>query len=170
MSFSIIAAIGKNRELGKDGKLLWRLPGDMEFFRKTTTGHPILMGRKTFESLPGVLPGRKHYVITRRDTLEGFENQISSPDGNLVLVSDLKRFAEEHKDSDEEIFVIGGGMVYWELLKYSRILYLTEVDETDDTADTFFPEFDRTKYERKILGKGQDNGIDYAFVQYTKLK
>lgn len=163
MSFSIIAAIGKNRELGKDGKLIFRLPSDLKFFKQTTMGHPVLMGRKTFESLPGLLPGRKHYVLTR--------NQAFAKDNpDVTTIDNLDEFAASFADSAEEIFVIGGGMVYWEMLKFADRLYLTEVEAEEGGADTFFPDFDKSKYNRVELGKGEDNGIKFTFVRYDKIK
>ncbi len=157
MSFSIIAAIGKNRELGKNGQLIWHIPEDLQFFKRTTMGHPILMGRKTFESLPGMLPGRKHYVVSR--------SQNSTGD-NLVYVNDLAKFSSS--PHDEEIFVIGGGQIYQEMLKYANKIYLTEIDAADTDADTFFPEFDKSKYNYEILGKGKKDDLGYQFVLYTK--
>lgn len=163
MSFSIIAAIGKNRELGKDGKLIFRLPSDLKFFKQTTMGHPVLMGRKTFESLPGLLPGRKHYVLTR--------NRVFAKDNpDVTTIDNLDEFAASFADSAEEIFVIGGGMVYWEMLKFADRLYLTEVEAEEGRADTFFPDFDKSKYNRVELGKGEDNGIKFTFVRYDKIK
>ena len=157
MSFSIIAAVGKNRELGKSGKLLWHLPEDLAFFKKTTLGHPVLMGRKTFESLPGILPGRKHYVVTR--------NQDYNRDG-LEIIEDLEQFAKT--SHNEEIFVIGGGQIYAAMLPYADTLYLTEVDASNEAADAFFPEFDKNDYNREVLGKGSKDGISYTFAKYTK--
>lgn len=162
MGFSIIAAIGKNRELGKNGKLIWRLPEDLAFFKKTTMGHPVFMGHKTYESLPKMLPGRKHYVLTRKPAADFEKND------NLEIVNGLSDFIDVHKDDEDEIFVIGGGMVYFEMMKYADTLYLTEIDAVDDSADTFFPEFDKSKYHREVLGKGQENGINYTFVRYSK--
>ena len=178
MSFSLIAAIGKNRELGKDGKLLWHLPGDMKFFKETTMGHPVLMGRKTFESLPGMLEGRKHYVVTRGQSEEVFgalrsralaQGKTPPKTSQITLVNDLRAFIDEHKDDSEEIFVIGGGMVYWETWKDCEKLYLCEVEAEDETADTFFPEFDESKYTRKVLMESEDNGIKYKEVLWQKI-
>jgi len=161
MSFSIIAAIGKNRELGKDGRLLWRLPEDLKYFKKTTMGHPVLMGHKTFDSLPGLLPGRKHYVVTRRADLD------LGP--GVEIINNLPAFLDKHSsDTPEEIFVIGGGMIYWEMLKHCDKLYLTEVDAVDDQADTFFPDFDKSKFEKEIVGRGTEGDIEYAFAVYTR--
>ena len=161
MAFSMIAAIGKNRELGKDGRLLWRLPEDLKYFKKTTMGHPVLMGHKTFDSLPGLLPGRKHYVVTRRTDLD--------LDPEVEIINDLPTFLDEHsRDNSEEIFVIGGGMIYWEMLKFCDKLYLTEVDAEEPAADTFFPDFDKSQYNREVLGESEDNGIKYIFALYTR--
>ena len=159
MSFSIIAVVGKNRELGKNGKLLWHLPGDLKFFKETTMGHPVLMGHRTFDSLPGLLPGRKHYVLTRNTEIDNAPDQV-------VLVNNLVDFVDNAPD--EEFFVIGGGMVYWEMLKHCDKIYLTEVEAEDPEADTFFPEFDLSKYSREVLGEGEDKGIKYVFALYKK--
>ncbi len=161
MSFSIIAAVGKNRELGKDGKLVFRLPSDLAFFKETTLGHPVLMGLNTFKSLPKVLPGRKNYVLTRSTDFE-------APEG-VEIVCDLDKFVADFQDSSEEVFVIGGGMVYAQMLEYADKLYLTEVDAEAD-ADTFFPEFDKTKYNRVELGAGEENGLKFTFTRYDKIK
>ena len=148
--FSLIACIGKNRELGRKGKLLFHIKEDMKFFRETTTGHKILMGRKTWESLPGKLPNRKNIVVSR--------NPVNGADSSI---SNLKEFIEKYKDSNEEIFVIGGGMLYFELLPYAKNLYLTEVNTSVLNADAFFPEFDKTKYFHKMIKKGKENDVLY---------
>ena len=150
MSFSLIAAVGENNELGKKGGLVFKIPGDLKFFKATTIGHPVFMGLNTWRSLPGKLPGRDHYVLTY--------NPKDVPEG-ITPVTDLKAFIKEHQDSDEEMFVIGGGMVYKQMLPYCQKLYLTEVHASDSEADTFFPDFDKSKYTREILANGEDNGI-----------
>lgn len=159
MSFSLIAAIGQNHELGKKGGLVFKIPGDLKFFKKTTLGHPVFMGLNTWRSLPGKLPGRDHYVLTP-DVAE-VEND------DVIPVTDLDKFIADHKDTDEEIFVIGGGMVYKQMLPHCQKLYLTEVHASDSEADTFFPDFDHSKYERTILGSGSDGSIDYDFTLYS---
>lgn len=155
--FSLIAAIGKNRELGRGGELIFHLRDDMKFFRETTDGHKIVMGRKTWESLPGKLKNRTNIVISRHD-VEGADEHIS----------DLPQFIDKNKDTDEEIFIIGGGMVYFEFLKHAKNLYLTEVDASADDADTFFPAFDKSDYSSKIIKKGKEDDLDYSIVQYIK--
>lgn len=158
MSFSMIAAIGRRRELGKEGKLLFRLPEDLKFFKDTTMGHKIMMGRKTWESLPGKLPGREHYVVTRHPE--------DLPEG-VTGVDDLQKFIAEWKGAPEEIFVIGGGMLYWEMLKDADTLYLTEV-EAEAEADTFFPEFAKEDFSREVLRTGEENGVKYSMVKYVR--
>ena len=154
---SLIAAIGKNRELGKDGDLVFHIKEDMKYFKETTMGHKVLMGRKTWESLPGKLPGRENIVVSRHEV----------PGADMVI-HDLGEFLRENAESEEEIFVIGGGMVYFEALPYARNLYLTEVDVEVKDADTFFPEFDKSLYEKKIIKKGQHDDLTYTFVKYIK--
>lgn len=155
--FSLIAAIGKNRELGKNGELIFHIKDDMKFFRETTTGHKVLMGRKTWESLPGKLKNRENIVISRHE-VEGADQSVN----------DLAKFIAEYKDTPEEIFVIGGGMVYTELLPHAKRLYLTEVDATDANADSFFPEFDKSAYTKELIRKGKDNDLTYSIIRYTK--
>ena len=170
MSFSIIAAIGKNRELGKSGQLIWRLPEDLKYFKKKTMGHPILIGHKTFDSLPGILPGRKHYVVTRQQTLKNSSRENAALSDQVELVNNLPEFIKNHQADPTEIFVIGGGMIYWELLNKCDKLYLTEVNAVDPNAETFFPEFDKEKYQRKVIATGKENDLSYEFVEYLKLK
>ena len=155
--FSLIACIGKNRELGRDGKLVFRIKEDMQFFKETTMGHKIIMGRKTWESLPGKLPGRMNIVVSR--------NKIVGAD---ETITDLSKYIAENENTDEEIFVIGGGMVYFELLKHAKNLYLTEVNKATE-ADTFFPEFDKTKYERQIIKEGKDHDLAFVISKYARV-
>ena len=158
MSYSIIAAIGKNRELGKDNDLIWSLPNDLKFFREVTSHHTIVMGRNTFESLPRMLPNRKHIVLTSRD---GLPNEVE-------VYKELKQILERYKDTEEEIFIIGGASIYTQFLEHSSKLYLTEIDATEETASVYFPEFDKEQYDREVLKENEDNGISYKHVLYIK--
>ncbi len=160
MSFSIIAAVGKNRELGKRGGLCFNIPGDLKFFKETTMGYPIFMGFNTWKSLPRKLPGRTHYILTHRP-----EDLPNDPD--IHAVTDLEDFIKSPPAG--EIFVIGGGRVYAEMLPYADKLYLTEVDAADAEADTFFPEFDKSEYEKTLIKEGADNDLAYHHVLYKKL-
>ncbi len=153
--FSIIAAVGKNNELGKKGGLVFHIKEDMKFFKETTTGHTVVMGFKTWESLPKKLPNRKNIVIT----FEEFEG----PD---ECVTDLEKFIKENESTDEEIFIIGGGSIYAQFLKHAKKLYLTEVDGEDKDADVFFPTFDKTLYDKKVLREGNESDIGYKMCLY----
>ena len=114
--FSIIAAVGKKWELGKGGDLVFHIKEDMKFFKETTSGHKIVMGRKTWESLPFKLPNRTNIVLSTHD--------IEGPD---EVVHDIAKFIADNKDTDEEIFVIGGGSVYMEFLPYLLFVTLSNV-------------------------------------------
>lgn len=155
--FSIIAAIGKNRELGKGGKLIFHIKEDMDFFREMTMGHKVVMGRKTWESLSGKLPGRENIVISSHDFV--------GPD---EIIHDLEMFIDEYKNDNEEVFIIGGGSIYEKFLPYANKIYLTTVDAADPAADTFFPDFERSKYSQKILKKGTADDLTFAISLYQQ--
>ena len=142
MKISVIAAIGRNRAIGKDNRLLWRLPLDMKFFRDTTMGHPVITGRRNYESIPEAfrpLPGRLNIVLTRNTDFKAPGALITS---NL---NDAIELAAGH--NSEEIFIIGGGKVYAEAMAGGRVnkLYITHVDDEPE-ADTFFPEWDEKQW------------------------
>ena len=160
MSFSAIACVGKNGELGQDNQLLFHLPEDMAFFKQTTMGHPVLMGRKTWESIGHPLPGRRNFVVSR-------DPSLTLPEG-VELVSDLSKFIAENSGSKEEIFVIGGANLYAQLLPFCRTLYLTEVSASAPGADAFFPDFQRGSFLRKSLGQGAKDNLQYEFVKYER--
>lgn len=129
---SIIAAVGKNRELGKGNDLIWRITPDLKRVKALTTGHPIIMGRKTFESIGHPLPNRTNIVITRAQMcIEG-----------CLVFDSLKKGIEAAKAIDtEEIFIFGGASIYAEALPVVDRLYLTIIDESDPNADAHFPEY-----------------------------
>lgn len=159
MSISMIAAIGRNNEIGKGNDLIFPFHNDMKFFRETTTGGTVVMGRKTFESLPKVLPNRRNIIISSNENFE--------IDGAEVC-SSIEAAIELCKD-DEKVFIIGGGKIYSAFLKYSDKLYLTEIDAGCPDADTFFPAFDKTQWKRQVLAEHNEAGIDYQHVLYTKI-
>ena len=129
MIVSIVVATGKNGEIGKDNRLLWHLPADMKYFKNLTTGHPIIMGRHTYDSIGKPLPNRRNIVITRQKNLliEGVD-----------VVNSLEDAIELVKDAPE-IMVIGGADVYKQALPLTKRIYITRVD-TEPDADRFFPE------------------------------
>ena len=135
---SLIAALGKNRELGRGGQLLWRLPDDMRRFKELTSGHPVIMGRKTWESLPlkfRPLPGRTNIVVTRQ---AGYQAE------GAVAVDGLSDafLAAADAPGNDETFIIGGGELYAAALPYATRLYLTLVDDAAE-ADTYFPAYEQ---------------------------
>ena len=153
---SIIAAIGKNRELGLNNSLIFNIKEDMKFFKDTTTGHPIIMGQTTFDSIGRPLPNRKNYVASLTPD--------SLPD-SVEVITDLIPFLEQHQHDPEEFFVIGGATIYKLALPYAKTLYLTEIDASHE-ADVFFPEFDKQNYSREVIKKGKDDDLTYSFVKY----
>ena len=160
MNINIIAAIGKNNELGKNNDLVWRLKGDMKFFKDTTIGHTIVMGRKTFESLPKILPGRKHIVIS---TSKIRNEQIE-------LYKSIRDFLIQYKDIEEDIFIIGGASIYKEFIDIASRMYLTEIDASDKDADVYFPNFNKEEWEREEIATNQKNSINYKHVLYKRKK
>lgn len=138
MIISIIVAIAENNAIGKNNDLLWHLPGDLKKFKATTTGHTIIMGRKTFESIGKPLPNRRSIIITRN-------TNYKAPEG--VLVTNSLNEALELCYQEQEIFVIGGGAIYEEALPLADKLYLTKVHAEFD-ADTFFPEIDESEWDK----------------------
>ena len=159
MTVSMIAAVGKNNELGKNNSLIWYLPDDLKFFKSTTMGKSIIMGRKTFESLPKALPGRKNIVITRNKDYDKEGACVTSDIQSALKLSET-----------EEVFIIGGETIYKEYLEIADKIYLTEIDAEDSEADAFFPEFDKEKYTREVLMENENNGIKFSHVLYEKKK
>lgn len=157
MIISMIAAVGKNSELGKGNDLIWHFKEDMKFFKETTMGNTVIMGRKTFESLPKALPNRKNIVITNNKnySAEG-ATVVNSPDEALALAE------------SEEVFIIGGGRIYSHFLPLADKLYLTEIEAECADADTFFPQFDKSLYDVEQLSSYSVNGTKFSHVCYTK--
>lgn len=155
---SVVAAIGKNRELGKDNKLLWHIPEDMQHFKTITWGHPVIMGRKTFESIGKPLEGRTNIVITK--------NKNYKPENVLVAHSLEEAISIGESRDEKEIFIIGGGQIYHLALKFADKLYLTVVDGTFE-ADTFFPDYSEFK---QVLFKREGSYKDhrYTFLELSK--
>ena len=155
---TMIAAVGRNLELGKDNDLIWKFREDMKFFRNQTMGKPIVMGCKTFESLPKLLPGRKHIVLTRR-------NLELHP--SILVVHSIDEILE--RVLDPEIMIIGGASVYEQMFPYSDKLILTEIDAESD-ADVYFPSFDHSEWDSCVLGENIEEGIPYKHLVYTRKK
>jgi dihydrofolate reductase len=170
MILSLIAAIGKNNELGKNNQLLWNLPADMRHFRETTSGHTVIMGRKTFESIGRPLPNRINIIITRDAsyTAEGVMVAHSLEEALRFASLEHGKGFEENQD-DVEVFVIGGAEIYNQAITKANTLYITKVDKEFD-ADAFFPVIDDTWQQASIEPHDPDekNEYPYAFITYTK--
>ena len=161
---SIIVAKAKNNIIGKDNKLLWHLPDDLKRFKELTTGHNIIMGRKTFESLGRVLPNRKHIVFTQNP-------DFKIDDENVQVVHSMLEI-QEYIESKEENFVIGGAMIYNLLMPYVTKMYVTEIDKDFD-GDTFFPKINTEIWKEVSREKGPSddkNDFDYDYVTYERVK
>ena len=157
----MIAAAGENNELGKDHDLLWHLPDDFKRFKKITSHHFIIMGRKTFESFPNPLPNRTHIVIT--------QNRKYGKQG-AVVVYGMEEALEKAK-STKDIFIIGGGEIFKMGLEIADKIELTRVHGTFEDADTFFPEFSKDQW--KLISSeehGQDEKHKYSFTYETWIR
>ena len=157
MNLVIIAAVGKNNELGKDNRLIWHLPGDMRFFREKTIGKNIVMGRKTFESLPKMLPNRHHIVITTGNI----------DNSEVEVYHSIEDFLKDYSYSGET-YVIGGASIYNSLIDYVDVMYLTEINKECLDADSYFPDFDREGWRSEVIGNNTENGISYKHVLYKR--
>lgn len=164
MKISLIAAMTKNRVIGKDNDLPWKLPDDMKYFQQTTKGHVVIMGRKNYDSLPPSfkpLPNRTNVILTRQ---QGYQADDCEVFGNL---KEALEFAKSQ--GEEEVFVIGGGQVYKEAIAKGDRIYLTEI-HTEIEGDVYFPEMDASWTEVSRAHHLADDRHKYAFdfVVYEK--
>ena len=160
MIVSMIAAHANNRVIGKDNQLIWHLPADLKFFKNTTSGHTIIMGRKTYDSIGRPLPNRTNVVITRNKDFEAEGCEVFH-----ALEDALSAHAHE-----EEVFIVGGAQLYEIGLEYAHRLYLTEID-AEFEGDTFFPEYDTSVWKeswREAHEPDERNTYAFAFVRYEK--
>ena len=161
---SIIVAKAKNNIIGKDNKMVWHLPEDLKHFKNLTTGHTIIMGRKTFESLGKPLPNRKHIIFSQNP-------DFKVNDENVEVVHSLLQI-QDLIEGKEEAFVIGGAMIYNFLMPNVKKMYVTEI-EKDFDGDTFFPIIDSEVWKETSREKGiknEENNLDYYFVTYERIK
>ncbi|MCF6276899.1 MAG: dihydrofolate reductase [Candidatus Magasanikbacteria bacterium] len=154
---ALMSAVSENNCIGVSGDLPWNIPGDMKLFKKYTTGNVVIMGRKTWESLPEKfrpLPNRKNIIITRQPDYKAPEE--------VAVYSDIKKAIQAHKN--EKVFIIGGGEIYKQSIDLADTLYITKVHRTIDVCDTFFPKIDETKW--KITEEEKMGEI--SFLTYEK--
>ncbi len=193
MKKNIIVAVADNGAIGRDNNLLWHIPDDLKYFKKVTLGSPVIMGRRTFESIGRPLPKRTNIVVTRSGGMIGPDGSVVPfPDGVLVARSLEEAFmmagmpavrglaeppfvnsgacaAEEEEDG---CFVIGGGEIYRQAIKSADMLYVTEVHVAIEDADTFFPEVDASVWReisRSELQTDQGTGYGFEFVVYERV-
>lgn len=176
MTITLIAAAAENNALGKDNDLVWHLPDDFKRFKAITSGHFIIMGRKTFESFPKPLPNRTHIIITR-------QKEYQVPEGCLVVASieeaiklavtsSLSSRAEsrDKKPQNDEVFIIGGGEIYKQSIALADKIELTRV-HTEVEADTFFPEIDSSNWkllQEEYHPKDEKHKYDFTYLTYLK--
>lgn len=159
---SIIAAVAKNNVIGNKNNLIWNLPEDLKRFKRITSGHTIIMGRKTFESLGRILPDRKHVIITNNINYS-IDNQ------NVEVINNLD-FLEKYIKSEEESFVIGGASIYKELMPLVNKMYITKINEEFE-GDAYFPQIDFNQWSlvEKVKGiTNQKNPYDYEYITYIR--
>jgi len=159
MIITIVVATSENHVIGKDNKLLWYLPNDLKHFKDITTGHTVIMGRKTYESVGKPLPKRRNIIITRQDiVIEGCE-VVNSIEAALALCKD-----------DEEVFIVGGAEIYKQALHLTNRIYLTIIHKEFD-GDSFFPEIDKSEWNevyREDYQPDEKNSLPYSFITYER--
>lgn len=163
---ALIVALSENRCIGRNNKLPWHLPNDLQYFKRTTMGCPIIMGRKTWESLGCALPGRTNIVITRQADYQAEGGRV------VATLAEALRLAQDVAliDGAERVMVIGGGEVFRESLPLADYLYLTEVHAQID-GDVFFPEVDMSGWveeAREDFNASETNPYPYSFVRYCR--
>jgi dihydrofolate reductase len=165
MILSAIAAMAANRVIGKNGDLPWDLPEDMKFFRNTTKGHVMIMGRKTFESFGKPLPGRLHVVISRQQDYRPEGAHVFHTQEEAVEFCKEVTTRERAKWGDE-VFIVGGGEIYKAMLPVTDRIYLTEIHESFD-GDAKFPEFSKSEF-KEVARRPGSGPVAYEFVTYER--
>ena len=162
-SITIIVAAAENNAIGKDNDLIWSLPNDLKRFKKLNSGHSIIMGRKTFDSFPGLLPNRKHIVISRNKNIS-FSDEVT-------VVNNFEDAIRETGD-DENPFIIGGGQIYKLAMDLGDKIELTRVHE-EFKADTFFPKIDEDKWKlihEEFNEKDERHQFSFTYKTYIKIR
>lgn len=166
---SLIVATAQNNAIGRNNELLWHISEDLKYFKSTTTGHPVIMGRKTYESIGRPLPGRRNIVVTRGTIAMP---QVKNPQTTSFEVSNnLDEVISLAKNSENEFFVMGGGELYKQTFSCADRLYITKIYAETEGADTFFPVVDEAQW--KVVKESErlvdeENGIEFQFVVYEK--
>ena len=164
MKLAIIVAVAENNVIGKDNQLIWHLPADLKHFKTLTMGHPMIMGRKTFDSIGKALPGRTSIIITRQPNY--------TAEGCLMVHSLEQAITEAGKLGSGEVFVVGGAEIYQQSIPVSDKIYLTEIHHSFD-GDTFFPKIDSSVWQelkRESFPADEKNAFAFDFVELEKRK
>lgn len=159
---SLLVAMDRNNVIGFENDMPWHLPNDLKYFKEKTTGHTIIMGRKTYDSIGRPLPNRKNVILTRQTT--EFPNDVEV----IHNIEEIYEWQKSHPN--EELFVIGGGDIFKQVLPFADRLYITKIDEAFE-GDTFFPEFSLSDWKLTTSIKGEKNSknnYDYYFQQYDR--
>ena len=167
---SLIVAVAQNGAIGRNNELLWHISEDLKYFKSTTTGHPVIMGRKTYESIGRPLPGRRNIVLTRGEMeIPPVKNPQTT---SMEVVHSLEQ-VYEIASGEGEFFVMGGGMLYNETFGKADYLYLTKIYAVAEDADTFFPEVKESEWDmvrESELMHDEENDIDFKFIVYKRTK
>lgn len=155
----IIASVGQNNEIGINNNLIWKIKEDMKFFKETTIGHQIVMGRNTFESLPSLLPNRKHLVIT--------SSNIDLPK-EVEIFKNIEEFIDYSLSTNDNIFIIGGSTIYKQLINLSDKMILTEIQDTKLNADTYFPNINYAEWHQETINTFPNENPKYIRKVYTR--
>lgn len=173
---SIIVAVAENNAIGRDNELLWHISEDLKYFKETTMGHPVIMGRKTFESIGRPLPGRENIILSRSGIelpeIKPFKKDGTPSKTKVSIENNLESLMERCKNSSEEYFVIGGGSVYKRAFGFADRLYLTKIYSVADNADTFFPEVSADEWKlirRSGLKKDDENSLNFESLVYQRV-
>ncbi len=157
---TLIAAIGKNNELGKNNNLIWRISEDLKFFKENTIGKPVVMGFNTLKSLPRRLKDRDYIVLTSKN-IELYDNDI--------VVHSMDELLETISKIDKEVMVIGGASLYTQMIEYADKMLLTEIDAEDKEADCFFPSFIQDEWDKTIISSNvSEDNIKYKHLVYKR--
>jgi dihydrofolate reductase len=157
----IMAEKGLNNEIGKDNELIWNLKYDQKLFKEKTEGSIMVMGRNTFNSLPGVFPNRKHIVLsTTKKFNKPLDAQIESISNVLDLIKKCRKLSET-----KDVYIIGGESMYNLFIDYADKMYITQINEIQEDADAFFPEIDENVWEEKVIENRNEKGIDFSFIE-----
>ncbi|WP_029271204.1 dihydrofolate reductase [Virgibacillus alimentarius] len=156
---SLLVAMDRNHVIGFENGMPWHLPKDLRFFKEKTTGHNVIMGRRTYDSIGKVLPNRRNIVLTRK--------QYQFPEG-IEVINDLKTVLQWNEENpNTEFFIIGGGNIFKQALPFADRMYITWIDESFN-GDTYFPDFKEEEWKLSIKEKGEKNPYDYYFLQYDR--